>query len=550
MTLARRHLPALVVALLALAATITSIGHDFTYDDRYVILANDLLHHLSGLGALWRQTYWPEKFGADGYRPVITTLFTLQWVAGHGAAWLFHLVNIVLAVAVALAVRWCAASVLPERGALVAGVLFAVHPVHVEVTGNIVGQSELVVALCLALATGLYIRRRLEGGIPGRDAAKILVLFAIALFSKEHAIVLPGILLAAELTVIRDGDWRTRLRHARPLGLALVAVTLGYLMARGAVQKNFSGFEPVPVFRFLKLSAADRVLTMMNEIPRIARLLVFPTRLSGDYSPMDVIVARGFDVVQLPGIVITLGVAMLALALRRTAPVASFGLMWLIVAFLPVSNLLIPAGFITAERTLFFPSAGVVLVAGALVEWLLASGRPRLRAPVLAAVGILVALGLARSVDRQKVWKNNDIFLNTLVLDSPLGYRAHFIRGRHIGLSGKYRQMEIEYRKAISLFPYDAAMTLTIADSYSRSGVCKAAIDLYEWTFAVTPTTGNGRYQYVWCLAKEERWADVRREALAGIALVPPHDVKMMHRAIVKADSALKAARGAARPVK
>lgn len=543
MSTLRRHRPALLVALLALAATVTSLGHDFTYDDRYVILANDLVHRLDGLGALWRQTYWPVRFGADGYRPVVTTLFTLQWVAGAGAPWVFHLVNIVLAVATALAVRWCARAMLPEGAAFVAGALFAVHPVHVEVTGNVVGQSELIVALCLSLAVGIYVRGRLQGAISGLDAIRILVLFAIGLFSKEHAVVLPPLLAAAELTVIADAgeDWRRRLRHARPLALAIVAVMLGYFALRARVTANASGFLAFPVFRFLRLDAVDRTLTMMTEIPRIARLLVFPTRLSGDYSPLDVTVANGFDVSQLPGIIITLGVVVLALALRRRAPVVSFGLCWLIISYLPVSNILIPAGFITAERTLFFPSVGVVLVAGDLVRRLvLASDRLRDQRLVYAAVGVLVVLGTARSVDRQRVWKNNFVFIDQLVRDAPMGYRAHFVRGRHLALAGDLRGMEVEYKKAIRLFPYDAGMTLTIADGYTRAGFWRPAADLFAWTYSVEPRTGEGRYEYVYCLSKLGRWADVRREAVAGIALVAPPDVRRMHQALVAADSALR----------
>lgn len=541
MNLFRTHRSAIIVALLALAATITSFGHDFTYDDRDVIFFNDLVHHLHGLGALWHQTYWPVKYGGDGYRPVTMTLFTLQWVAANGAPWVFHLVNIVLTVATALAVRWCAAAVLPEAAALVAGALFAVHPVHVEVTGNIVGQSELVVALCLALAVGIYIRRRLVGGVPGRDATVIVLLFAIALFTKEHAVVLPGLLFAAEITVIHRDDWRTRLRHARPLALALVAVCLAYLAVRGQVQADLAGFQPFPVFRFLHLGPVNRTLTMMTEVPRIGRLLVFPTHLSADYSPPDVIVANGFDVMQLPGIFITLGVLVLAVALRRRAPVASFGLFWLIVSYLPVSNILVAAGFMTAERTLFLPSIGVVLVAGAVVQQLLAESTSlRTWRVTYAVVGLLVILGVARSVDRQRVWKDNDVFIDHLVRDAPLGYRAHFVRGRHLASRNDKHGMELEYRHAIRLFPYDAAMTLTIADGYTRAGLFKPAADLFEWTFAVEPNTGDARYEYVYCLARLGRWADVRKEAVAGISLVAPADVKRMHGAIVVADSAMR----------
>jgi protein O-mannosyl-transferase len=270
----RRHwLAPATVALLALAATITSIGHDFTFDDVYVVRNNARIHALGGLWKLFGQTYWPPQLGGDGYRPLSMVLFTLQWVAGSGAPWVFHLGNIVLAIAAALAVYWCARAMLPAAGAWVAAALFAVHPVHVEVTGNVVGQSELVVAICLSLAVGHYLRVRARG-MPGlRDGAIVLALFALGLMAKEHAIVLPGLLAAAELTVLRDDAWRRQARHTRLLALGLVLVAVLYLYVRSVVQGNFTGFVPYPVFRFLKMDALDRIGMMMTEIPRVAQLL-------------------------------------------------------------------------------------------------------------------------------------------------------------------------------------------------------------------------------------------------------------------------------------
>ena len=168
----RRWLLPATVALLALAACITSIGHDFTYDDRYVIMMNDRVHSLRGFWRFFAQSYWPPKFGGDGYRPVVILLFALQWVVGGGAAWVFHLTNIVLAVATALAVYWMALALLPPIGAWLAAALFAVHPVHVEVTGNMVGQAELMVGLSLVVAIGLYLRRRRDGTLATRDARR------------------------------------------------------------------------------------------------------------------------------------------------------------------------------------------------------------------------------------------------------------------------------------------------------------------------------------------------------------------------------------------
>jgi hypothetical protein len=540
------------VALLALAATVTSIGHNFTFDDVYVINNNDRVHALSGLWKLFGQTYWPPQLGGDGYRPLVMTLFTLQWVTAGGAPWVFHLGNILLAIATAVAVYWCARAVLPEAGAWVAGALFAVHPVHVEVTGNVVGQSELLVALCLSLAVGHYIRARRNGMLGWRDSASLLMLFVFGLFAKEHAIVLPALLVAAEVTVIQDRSWRTdarEARRARLLFLCLVLVAAIYLYLRSLVQGNLTGFAPVASFHYLKMDAFDRIATMMTEIPRVAQLLVFPTRLSGDYSPAEVSIPRGLEAIELPGLFICAGVLALAIALRRRAPAASFGLWWLILSYLPVSNMLIPAGFITAERTLFFPSIGVALVAGSAFEWLRTREGRVPRWATAGALGILLVLGLARSIDRQRVWKNNDVFFDQLVRDQPNGYRAHFLRGRQIGSHNRLQETEAEYKRAIRIFPYDVSMTLVIASDYHRAGMCAPTVTLLRWTYAVEKGIVDGRYQYVDCLAKLGRWSESRQAALDGLRFVNWRQSSGLRRQIASADSALGRPHWRRRPV-
>lgn len=531
----RRRLTVASIALLALLATVTSIGHDFTYDDRGVVLDNPRVQSLSHLPHLWGETYWPPKYGGDGYRPFVVSMFALEWAAGQGAPWLFHAVNIVLALATALALYWCVGAVLPPLGAWIAAALFAVHPVHVEVTGNVVGQSELVVALCLCIAMGLYIRRRREGEIGWRTILAVTALYAIAIFTKEHAVVLPGLIVAAELTIIPGDSWRKRVRAARPLLLLLTAVTLANLYVRGLVQRDLTGFVAYPIFRFLRMTAGDRIGTMMNEMPRIAQLLVFPLHLSADYSPNDVIIANGFDVSEIPGVFICIGTLALAVAFRRRAPVASFGLLWLIIAYLPVSNVILPAGFVTAERTLFLPSAGVVILVGHVAEYARTKWSARARVISAALLGMLMLGWLARSIDRQRVWKDNDTFFTALMRDAPNGYRAHFLYARHVGLKRRLSEMELEYRRAIRIFPYDAAMTLAVADAYTRAGLCKPAVTLFEWTYGVEPDAQDARYQYVYCLAKLGRWADVKKNGLISLRYAWPRDSRLIREAIRQA---------------
>ena len=540
MTAARRWMLPASVALLALAACITSLGHDFTYDDRYVILMNDRVHSLHRFWRYFAQSYWPPKFGGDGYRPMVLLLFAVQWVVGGGAAWVFHLVNILLAVATALAVYWLALALLPEAGAWLAAALFAVHPVHVEVTGNMVGQAELVVALCLTLAMGWYLRRRRAGEMRTRDVGVLALLFAIGLFSKEHAAVLPGLILAAEWTVVDDPrPWRARLVALRPLALALVAVLLGWFWLRSLVQEDLAGFAPYAAFHFLNMGPAARIGTMLHEFPRIAQLVLFPTRLSADYSPPDVIIANGIGVDELPGLLLVGCTCVLALALRQRSRVASFGLLWFIVAYSPVSNVLLPTGIVTAERTLFFPTVGIVLLGAVTLGWLFETLERRGRVLVGALAAMLLVLGLGKSVVRQRVWANNDVLFDATVKDAPNSYRAHLLRGRNLALKQRLREAETELRHAIRLFPYDAGATVDVAESSRRAGMCEPALPLYEWSFAIDSTLRDGRLGYVYCLSVAGRWRETRKEAFAGMRYGYTWEGKYLRNAVFVADSAL-----------
>ncbi|MEO6526294.1 MAG: hypothetical protein ABIP93_06690 [Gemmatimonadaceae bacterium] len=535
----RRWLPA-TVAVLALAACITSLGHDFTYDDRYAILMNDRVHSLKSFWRFFQQSYWLPQFGGDGYRPVVLLLFAVQWVIGHGAAWVFHLGNIVLAVATALAVYWMALAVLPKSGAWLTAALFAVHPVHVEVTGNMVGQAELVVGLGVALGMGWYLRRRRDGELRWRDVWFITLLYAVAMFSKEHAIVFPALIVAAEFTVVRDErSWRARVATFRPLLLLLIAVSAAYLYARSLVQADFAGFAPYAAFRFLNMDAAARIGTMMHEFPRIGQLMIFPTRLSADYSPPDVYVATGIGLAEAPGLLIALGTIAVAFALRRRAPVASFGLFWFLLAYAPVSNILIPTGIVTAERTLFLPSMGVVLVMATAVFWIAAQLERRGQIVMAAGVAVLLTLGVWKSVERQQVWRNNDVLFDRMVVESPNNYRAHILRGRNMAVKRRLQEMEREFRKGIHLFPYDAGVTVDVAESYRRAGLCEPAIPLYEWSFALDSTYRDGRLGYVYCLSTQSRWVDTRHEALRALRYGAYWEGKYLRNAVYVADSAL-----------
>src|SRR5690242_3540589 len=243
----RWRLTEIAIALLALASSGIGILNRFAYDDRYVVEQNAVVHSLHGWWRGFAMSYWGQEWGGDGYRPITILAFRLEWAIGHGTPQVFHAANILLYVVASVLVFVLARKILPLQAAWLAAAFFAVHPVHVEAVANIVGQSELLVAVAFLGATVAYLGDRMQGELRPRTAVLIAVLYAIGCFSKEHAITLPAILIVAELTVIDDATpTRERVLRLRPFFLGLTAVAVGFVAARSRVLADHSlgGFAP------------------------------------------------------------------------------------------------------------------------------------------------------------------------------------------------------------------------------------------------------------------------------------------------------------------
>ncbi len=211
------------IALLAFLSSATSLGNGFVYDDRPIIEGNPRVHTLARWWEAFGESYWPSGWGDTNYRPLTSLSFAVQWALGDGKPGIFHAINVALYLASCVGVLILARRVLPSRAAWVVAALFAAHPVHVEATGNVVGQSELMVALCTTLAVAAYIRARVdksERQMNWPTIALIATLYAVAAFSKETGFLLPGLLLAAEATIVAirlEPDRRTVRGRTREL---------------------------------------------------------------------------------------------------------------------------------------------------------------------------------------------------------------------------------------------------------------------------------------------------------------------------------------------
>ncbi|XP_073254700.1 protein O-mannosyl-transferase TMTC4-like [Porites lutea] len=124
------------------------------------------------------------------------------------------------------------------------------------------------------------------------------------------------------------------------------------------------------------------------------------------------------------------------------------GLAILVVPFLPASNIFFTVGFVVAERVLYLSSIGSCLIT---VLGFAALSKKYFGKKVLGlTVGALIALYMARTVQRSAEWVDEDTLFTSGLTVCPLNAKVHYNIGKLRAEKGQAVIAEKFYREAIN----------------------------------------------------------------------------------------------------
>jgi tetratricopeptide (TPR) repeat protein len=227
-------LPLIAAMLTAGLYSWASRNNGFIYDDHEVIENQYPANSLAAVRQIFSE---PHYINFPYYRPVTRTALAIQKAIAGNQPLTFHVANALLAGAVLLAAYGILRRpvfAIDARPALLAAMWFVLHPVASEcVFPAASGRETIQPTLLMLVALWAYLHR----GIGWYWAA--FGAFAVALFSKELAIVLPAVFLLADwlnLSGRPRGAWRWALRYV-PIALFVgfyLVVRHGVLAHRAA----------------------------------------------------------------------------------------------------------------------------------------------------------------------------------------------------------------------------------------------------------------------------------------------------------------------------
>ena len=396
---------------------------------------------------------------------------------------------------------------------LPAALLFAVRPTDVETVAWIKNRSDLFAAVfffgaILVLPLPLGRRRGWLRTVVGA------LLFALAIMSKEVAIVLPALLMVA-FTCPRN--WR----KGWAMTLPFWAVAVAYMVVRAAALVT----PPSAAGGASGLDMVSRFQGAATTLVCYARLLVLPVHLTLDHlPPSKMLLAGGGPAVAALGLVACLLVAA-ALNQWRTAMV---GALWFALALLPISNVIPLRDRPFAEQRLYVAALGFcVLLAAAL--------RCRQRRSTRAVLlGLVVVGSTAMAVSRAGLWASNIELWREAVKVTAKRDRALTNFGNAYAVVERDGRAEFEYRRALRVHPESREAMFRLGQVLDRRGAFGLAEQAYDKVTAWAPRGNEARYAKAHLLMRQARHDEalgVYREMLEARPQSPEawHGIALIH---------------------
>lgn len=524
--------------VLGFLAYVPVLSYPFVHDEVVFIQQNP---HQAALTD-WRQMlHWerPAYAVTNAYwRPALEFLYHIQYrLFGLNPSG-YHLTNILLHIINSSLIFYCLNMIFRRPGmALAVAMIFLLHPVQSEAVACISGISNLLFVL-FGLLSFLFYRRSL--GLS-------LGFYALALMSKEQAVVFPLLILLYELCMKDDRREPGKGKCFLLSGLAgFIGISGLYLLLR----KIFLGSALVSLWSYpqelvLRLLAIPRALLMY------AQILLWPEGLHY-YRSLDILAPWQAAAAVL--VLVILGIVLWLRCFPSLRRPFLFGLGWFTVALLPTLNIL-PLiheySFIAAfEHFLYLPLAGFFLCLFLAGEQIVINiFKSRSRTVCLIILTLVSTLCLWLTGIQIKYWRGEiPLFERALQYEQGLG-RVHFLLGQAYYFHKDYDRAVVEFTAARRIMETylekagDAEAKLfyegflrdiyfDLAHCYEAQGRWPQAIEAYGRILKLVPDSAEIYNSIGHVYATTGDWAMAKGYFVKAVELDPRHLMALSNLAV------------------
>ncbi len=506
---------AVSIALITFIAYLSSLQNDFINwdDDLYVInnvhIRSFDLNFLKWLFFDFYASYWAPLTWTS--HAVDYAVWGLNPWGHHLVNNIFHAVNTFLVVITArrLLDAWNETSlkqgmtkILSEREMLVAGgtvgVLFGLHPLHVESVVWVAERKDLLCALFFLLSIISYTAYvRGEGHRAARkelsfrffDKYYLITIgfFILALFSKPMAVTLPAVLLILDWYPFQKIKTSAAFRKAIVEKVPFIALSLGMSVIILLAHKAGGAIAPITM-----VPLSTRAIVSAHSLIAYLGMMIWPLNLLPVYTYPTAATVLSFKYLSSIMLVIGITIACVVKAKNNRLWLAAWS--YYIITLLPVLGIVQVGPQAMADRFTYLPSLAPFFLVGLAAAWIAkhafagtGTGAPVKGVIIAAAFAVCAAMSYV-TYEQIGIWKNG-IVLWTYVIDRDpaRAFFAYNNRGVCYEKAGRIDKAVDDYQKTISLNPGDDQAYFNLGVIYHRAGAQDKAIEYYSDSLAINP---------------------------------------------------------------
>lgn len=459
---------ALIIALSS-AIYLNTLKNGFVYDDEITIVENTLIKDIGNLRLLFDKTDYFAHSAEKSYRPVVTFTYFIDHALYGLKPWGYHLTNLLLhAVNGVLLYTFlillfkqsflnspATRNFLLNNPPMPITLLFVTHPVLTEAVNTVSYREDLLAFFFYITTLALYLFIRSK--FPDNRATIILTYitscmsYLFAILSKEMALTLPLIVYSLDW-VYSNGKGKAKIVPNRySIGYIAITIICFYIFYN-------------PPRGIIRWAITERFLTAPWLILKYLFLLLAPVNLSAEYmiSPIKSISSFPF----ITSFLIVISALTIAFILLKREKNVSFGIIFFVVALIPVLNLA-SIGNPFAERYLYLPTVGFSIIAWIVIAHLFKKKKPHF---LLTTFLILLAIYSLAVIKRNAVWKDNLSLWSDTVKKVPESDRVHNNLGIEYEKRNRLDDAEQHYKAALRLTPDFPEAYTNLSLVYLRRG--------------------------------------------------------------------------------
>ncbi|OGL51837.1 MAG: hypothetical protein A3G31_12705 [Candidatus Schekmanbacteria bacterium RIFCSPLOWO2_12_FULL_38_15] len=481
-----------VIILFAFIVYSSSLNSSFVWDDIILIVENPSIKTFKVFDNVFSRDFFDIygdaiEFKYGYWRPVITLSYMVDYLIWGLNPSGFHLTNILLHIFNCLLVYFILLKdfrnwVVP----FIATFLFAIHPIHTESVSWVAGRTDVVAATFFLLSFLLFQKSiNDEGRLKAKFYIFSILVFSLAMVSKEMVIILPAVLIAYRYFIPENGYMYEKLKKSILLGMPYCIVVLVYIFIRFGVLeiKATKNVENNPLFEFY-----PTLLSFIKSVTVYTGKLFYPVNLNAyiQNPPSGSI----FEPMVFLSICL-LTVFLVALVKTKNRKFSFYSLFFLL-TFFPLSNFLrisapTDMGFVMAERFLYIPSIPFVVLIAMPVAYL-AKNRKSLQFVIFVIMAAITLFFSFRVIARNRDYKDDEVFFTKTIQQSPTAPLLYQCLGNFYIRNGMNDEALFSYKRALIFFPGFFSTKNNIGTIYTKMGLKEEAIAEFKGAIEINPS--------------------------------------------------------------